>query len=48
MKEYRVALFDAEAIWDQLPPVLAKLGILAQPQYWGYGNRQKWLESREK
>ncbi|MGN9650734.1 hypothetical protein [Klebsiella michiganensis] len=48
MKKYRVALFDAETIWGQLPLVLAKLGILAQPQYWGYGNRQKWLKSREK
>lgn len=48
LKKYRVQLFDAEAIWDQLPLVLAKLGILALPQYWEYGNRQKWLESHEK
>lgn len=48
LKEYRVALFNAEAIWDRLPLVLAKLGILAEPQHWELKHRRKWLESREK
>ncbi|WCF12223.1 hypothetical protein N4G58_14135 [Edwardsiella piscicida] len=48
MKKYRVALFDAEAIWDRLPLVLDTLGILAQPQNWELKHRQKWLKSRGK
>lgn len=46
MANYRVALFDSAAIWDQLPVILAKLGLLAQPQYWIYRNRVKWRGSR--
>ncbi|HCB24575.1 MAG TPA: hypothetical protein DEP74_07210, partial [Citrobacter freundii] len=46
MVNYRVTLFDSAVIWDQLPAILAKLGLLAQPQYWIYRNRVKWLESR--
>ncbi len=48
MKKYRVVLFDAKAIWDLLPLVLEKLGILAQPQHWELKHRQKWLESSRK
>lgn len=46
MANYRAALFDSAAIWDQLPVILAKLGLLAQPQYWIYRNRVKWRGSR--
>lgn len=46
LKKYRVPLFDSEVIWDLLPLVLAKLGILAQPQLWELKHRLKWLTSR--
>ncbi|QWT40911.1 hypothetical protein [Dickeya dadantii] len=48
MKEYRVELFEAKAVWSHLPQVLEKLGILDQPQYWEFKHRLKWLESRKK
>ncbi|KFF64446.1 hypothetical protein [Pectobacterium brasiliense] len=48
MECYRIQLFDSEAIWAMLPPVLDKLGIIAQPQYWQYNLRLKWLQSRHK
>lgn len=48
MKEYRVELIDANAVWAYLPYVLKKLGILAQPKYWERDHRRKWLESRKK
>lgn len=48
MEHYRVELFDSEAIWAMLPLVVEKLGILAQPQYWQFKYRQKWLQSRLK
>lgn len=40
---YEVELFDAEALWDKLPRVIERLGILGKPQYWKYKNRIKWL-----
>lgn len=48
MERYRVELFDSEAVWAMLPLVLEKLGILAQPQYWQFEHRQKWLQLRRK
>jgi len=48
MKKHRVMLFDAEVIWQKLPLVIQKLGILDQPQYWSYRNRIKWLKKRDK
>lgn len=48
MKQYRIELFDSESIWTLLPLVVEKLGILAQPQYWQFEHRQKWLQSRLK
>ncbi|EIK4857306.1 TPA: hypothetical protein G9B13_000944 [Salmonella enterica] len=48
MERYRVELFDSEAVWAMLPLVVAKLGILAQPQYWQFKHRQKWLQLRLK
>lgn len=47
MADYRVTLFDARAIGEQLPAVLSTLGLLAQPQYWVYRHRVKWLRLRE-
>ncbi|EAB9500316.1 hypothetical protein DL160_10050 [Salmonella enterica subsp. enterica serovar Typhimurium] len=41
--KYEVELFDAEALWDKLPRVIERLGILGKPQYWKYENRIKWL-----
>ncbi|HBY9714698.1 TPA: hypothetical protein MJA52_001623 [Klebsiella aerogenes] len=46
MERYRVELFDSEAVWAMLPLVVEKLGILAQPQYWQFKHRQKWLQLR--
>ncbi|ECC4148242.1 hypothetical protein C0Z23_21940 [Salmonella enterica] len=40
---YEVELFDAEALWDKLPEVIERLGMLGKPQYWKYENRIKWL-----
>ncbi|EBH1514797.1 hypothetical protein CBX60_02785 [Salmonella enterica subsp. enterica serovar Pensacola] len=48
MERYRVELFDSEAVWAMLPLVVEKLGILAQPQYWQFEHRQKWLQLRRK
>ncbi|MGT3214587.1 hypothetical protein [Yersinia enterocolitica] len=48
MKQYLIELFDSESIWTLLPLVVEKLGILAQPQYWQFEHRQKWLQSRLK
>ncbi|WKZ93958.1 hypothetical protein P0E69_08825 [Chimaeribacter arupi] len=48
MARYRIQLFESETIWAMLPLVLDKLGILAQPQYWQYDLRLKWLQSRQK
>lgn len=48
MAHYRIQLFNSETIWAMLPLVLDKLGILAQPQYWQYNLRLKWLQSRQK
>lgn len=41
--KYEVELFDAEALWDKLPEVIGRLGILGKPQYWKHKNRIKWL-----
>lgn len=41
--KYEVELFDAEALWDKLPEVIERLGILGKPQYWKHKNRIKWL-----
>lgn len=46
--KYKVELFDANVLWNKLPLVTDKLGILAQPQYWAFKHRKKWLESRKK
>lgn len=48
MERYRVELFDSEAVWAMLPLVVEKLGVLAQPQYWQFEHRQKWLQLRRK
>lgn len=48
MERYRVELFDSEAVWAMLPLVVEKLGILAQPQYWQFEHRLKWLQLRLK
>lgn len=48
MKEHRVNVFDANSIWQRLPQVIDKLGILGQPQYWQLDIRKKWLKSRGK
>lgn len=42
--KYEVELFDAEALWDKLPEVIERLGILGKPQYWKYENRIKVVE----
>lgn len=39
--KYEVELFDAEALWDKLPEVIERLGILGKPQYWKHKNRIK-------
>lgn len=41
--KYEVELFNVEELWDDLPEVIERLGILGKPQYWQYENRIKCL-----
>lgn len=40
---YEVELFDAEALWDNLPEVIKRLGILGKSALWQLDIRKKWL-----
>ncbi len=42
--KYEVELFDAEALWDKLPEVIERLGILGKPQCWKYEKSHKMIE----
>ncbi|EBR9313881.1 hypothetical protein D4F06_15820 [Salmonella enterica subsp. enterica serovar Muenchen] len=41
--KYEVELFDAEALWDKLPEVIERLGILGKSALWQLDIRKKWL-----
>ncbi|ECC8923449.1 hypothetical protein DUQ00_10185 [Salmonella bongori] len=41
--KYQEELFDADKLWDKLPELISKLGIIGQPQYWSKKPRDKWL-----
>lgn len=48
LADYEWPLFDHEAVWNGWSGCLAKLGILAQPQYWSRKNRERVQKIRQR